>query len=110
MLVDPSGNRMQSSAAIEIVNDTIQDGTGQYNYLVEACDPCEASGCGYAINGIVVSDLLTPHFYDPIRTPGTRCSFSGALTAPRQILPGGYISFVNQETDEWQQLQYVDPN
>ena len=46
MLAGPSGNRMQSSAAIEIVNDAIQDGTGQFNYLVEACDPCEASGCG----------------------------------------------------------------
>jgi len=110
MLVDPSGNRMQSSTAIEIVDGKIQDGTGQFNYLVEACDPCEANGYGYAINGIVVSDFLTPHFYDPIVTPGTRYSFTGALTAPRQILPGGYISFVNQETDEWQQILYVDPN
>jgi len=24
-------------------------------------------------------------------------------------LPGGYISFVNQETDEWQQILFVDP-
>lgn len=110
MLVDPYGNRMQSSAAIEIVDGKIQDGTGQFNYLVEACDPCEANGYGYTINGIVVSDFLTPHFYDPMVTPGTRYSFSGKLTAPRQILPGGYISFVNQETDEWQQLLYVDPN
>jgi hypothetical protein len=110
MLVDPYGNRMQSSVAIEIVDGKIQDGTGQFNYLVEACDPCEANGYGYTINGIVVSDFLTPHFYDPMVTPGTRYSFGGNLTAPRQILPGGYISFVNQETDEWQQLLYVDPN
>lgn len=110
MLVDPYGNRMQSSVAIEIVGGKIQDGTGQFNYLVEACDPCEANGYGYTINGIVVSDFLTPHFYDPMVTSGTRYSFTGALTAPRQILPGGYISFVNQETDEWQQLLYVDPN
>jgi hypothetical protein len=110
MLIDPSGNRMQSSTAIEIVGTTIQDGTGQFNYLVEACDPCEANNYGYAIQGIAVSDFITPHFYDPIVTPGTRYSFTGALTAPRQILPGGYISFVNQETDEWQQILYVDPN
>jgi hypothetical protein len=110
MLVDPYGNRMQSSVAIEIVGSNIQDGTGQFNYLVEACDPCEANNYGYTINGIVVSDFITPHFYDPIVTPGTRYSFTGALTAPRQILPGGYISFVNQETDEWQQLLFVDPN
>ena len=110
MLVDPSGNRMQSSRAIEIVDGKIQDGTGQFNYLVEACDPCEANNYGYAIQGILLSDFLTPHFYDPIVTPGTRYSFTGALTAPRQVLSGGYISFVNQETDEWQQVLYVDPS
>ncbi len=88
MLVDPYGNKMQSSNAIEIVGGKIQDGTGQFNYLVEACDPCEANNYGYTINGVLVSDFITPHFYDPVVTPGTRYSFTGALKAPRQILPG----------------------
>jgi hypothetical protein len=110
MLIDPSGNRMQSSIAIEIVGKKIQDGTGQFNYLVEGCDPCEANNYGYTVQGIVVSDFITPHFYDPVVTQGTRYSFTGAVTAPRQILPGGYISFVNQETDEWQQILWVDPS
>ena len=110
MLVDPGGNRMQSSVAIEIVDGKIQDGTGQFNYLVEACDPCEANGYGYTLQGVLVSDFITPRFYDSQATPGTRYSFSGNLKAPRQILPGGYISWVNQETDEWQQLLFVDPN
>jgi hypothetical protein len=107
MLVDPYGNRMQSSVAIEIKGNKILDGTGQYGYLVEACDPCEDDKYGYTINGVVVSDFITPHFYDPLVTPGTRYSFTGALKAPRQILPGGYISWVNQEADEWQQLLYL---
>jgi hypothetical protein len=110
MLVDPGGNRMQSSVAIDIVDGKIQDGTGQFNYLVEACDPCEANKYGYTIQGVLVSDFITPRFYDSIATPGTRYSFSGSLKAPRQILPGGYISWVNQETDEWQQLLFVDPS
>src|SRR5580658_2975651 len=63
MLVDPSGNRMQSSVAIEIVGNKVQDTTGQFNYLVEACDPCEANNYGYEINGVLVSDFITPHFY-----------------------------------------------
>jgi hypothetical protein len=109
MLVDPSGNRMQSASAIEIVDGKIQDGTGTFNYLVEACDPCEANTYGYAIQGILVSDFITPHFYDSIAASGTRYSFTGAIKAPRQILPGGYISWVDQETDEWQQLLFVDP-
>jgi len=110
MLVDPYGNRMQSSVAIEIVGGKIKDGTGQFGYLVEACDPCEDNSYAYTINGIAVSDFITPHFYDPVATAGTRYSFTGAIKGPRQILPGGYISWVNTEMDEWQQLMYVDPS
>jgi len=109
MLVDPYGNRLQSSRSIEIAGKKIQDGNGQFEYLVEACDPCEADKYAYPIQGVAVSDFLTPHFYDPMVTPGTRYSFTGALKAPRQILPGGYISWVNQEADQVQQLLFVDP-
>jgi hypothetical protein len=108
MLVDPNGNRLQPSTSIEIQNGKIVDGTDQYAYLVEACDPCEADNYAYPIQGVAVSDFLTPHFYDPEVTPGTRYSFTGAIKAPRQILPGGYISWVNQKTDEIQQLLWVD--
>jgi hypothetical protein len=110
MLVDPSGNRLQASQAIEISGDKIQDGTGEFQYLVEACDPCEADNFAYSVQGIAVSDFITPHFYDPVVTSGTRYSFTGAITAPRQILPGGYISFVDPETDELEQILFVDPN
>jgi len=110
MLVDPYGNKMQSSNAIEIVGNGTQDSTGQFNYLVEACDPCEANNYGYTINGILVSDFITQRFYDPVVTPGTRYSFTGAIKAPRQLLPGGYISYVDQSTDEWMQILWVDPN
>ncbi len=108
MLVDPYGNRMQSSVAIEVVKGKIRDGTGQFEYLVEACDPCEDNSYAYTINGVAVSDFITPHFYDPGVTPGTRYSFTGALKGPRQILPGGYISWVDTMKDEWQQLMWVD--
>jgi len=110
MLVDPYGNRMQSSVAIEVVKGKIKDGTGQFGYLVEACDPCEDNSYAYTINGVAVSDFITPRFYDPLATDGTRYSFTGAIKGPRQILPGGYISWVNIEIDEWQQLMYVDPS
>jgi hypothetical protein len=110
MLVDPYGNRLQNSTSIEITDGKIVDGTGEFAYLVEACDPCEADDYTYAIQGVSVSDFLTPHFYDPVVTPGTRYSFTGAIKAPRQILPGGYISWVNQLADEVQQLLWVDPS
>jgi hypothetical protein len=110
MLVDPSGNKLQSSQAIEISGGKIQGGTGQFDYLVEACDPCEADNFAYAIQGIAVSDFLTPHYYDASATPGTRYSFTGAIKSPREILPGGYISWIDPATDEWQQLQFIDPS
>ncbi len=110
MLVDPSGNRLQSSRAIDIVDGKVQDGTGEFQYLVEACDPCEADNYGYSIQGVAVSDFITPHFYDPVTTAGTRYSFTGAIQAPRQLLPGGYISFVDPVADEVEQILWVDPN
>ena len=110
MLVDPGGNRLQTSTAISIADNNIVDGIGQFEYLVEACDPCEADPCTYQISGISVSDFLTPHFYDLQAAPGTRYSFTGAIKAPRQILPGGYISWINPESNEVQQILWVDPN
>ena len=110
MLVDPYGNKLQSSQSIEIDGGKITDGTGEFEYLVEACGPCEADQFGYPIQGVAVSDFITPRFYDPVVTPGTRYSFTGAITAPRQILRGGYISFVNTAEDEVQQIMWVDPD
>jgi hypothetical protein len=109
MLVDPGGNRLQTSRAIGIVGKGVEDTTGQFEYLVEACDPCEANNYAYSIDGIAVSDFITPHFYDPVTTPGTRYSFGGNIKQPRQVLPGGYISFVNPQSDEVQQILFLGP-
>ena len=111
MLVDPSGNRLQPSVAIGVdVNGQIRDMPGRFEYLVEACDPCEADAFTYQIDGISVSDFITPHFYDAMRTAGTRYSFTGAIIAPRDILRGGYITWVNPEDQALQQILWVDPN
>jgi hypothetical protein len=107
MLVDPSGNRLQASRAIKIVGNDVQDAPGEFEYLVEACDPCEANQYAYSIQGIAVSDFITPHFYDPVATAGTRYSFGGHITRPRQILPGGYISFVDPQKDEIEQILFL---
>jgi len=110
MLVDPFGSRLQTSTSIQIVGDAIVDGDGKFEYLVEACDPCEADPYTYTIDGISVSDFITPHFYDLSPTPGSRYSFTGAIQRPRQILPGGYISWVDPQTNEMRQILWVDPS
>jgi hypothetical protein len=109
MLVDPSGNRLRTSFAIEITPDKkIRDTSGQFNYLVEACDPCQGSRYAYSVQGIAVSDFITPHFYDPELTSGTRYSFGDHIPEPRRVLPGGYISFVDPQIEQWQQILYPD--
>lgn len=110
MLIDPAGNRLQTSTAIGIDRDKITDGRGKFEYLVEACDPCEADNCAYLIDGISVSDFITPHFYDLNPAPGARYSFTGAIKTPREILPGGYISWVDPQTNDMQQILWVDPS
>jgi hypothetical protein len=112
MLIDPFGNRLQVSTAIRIndAGDDVIDANGGFEYLVEACDPCEAPNFAYPINGIMVSDFLTQNFYDRAITPGTRYSFTGALTRPRQLLPGGYISWRDLDTGGYKQILWLGPN
>jgi hypothetical protein len=85
MLVDPWGNRL-------VASESLEEGQGRVNYFVEACDPSEDIACSYIINGMRVSDFYTPNFFDPVPNIFIKYSFTGAISAPRQILPGGYIS------------------
>jgi hypothetical protein len=78
-LVDRNGKRLQTSRGLEVPGGKIREGAGEFGYLVEACDPGEADEYAYSIQGVAVSDFLNPHFYDPVVTPGTRYSFTGAL-------------------------------
>ncbi len=86
MLADPFGNR-------SVAGDSLKSGQGRVQYLVEVCDPCEDAKLGYTVNGVLVSDFYTPNFFDPVAAKGVRYSFNGGITAPRQVLEGGYISW-----------------
>jgi hypothetical protein len=96
MLVDPFGNRVMAG-------DSPKDGQGRVSFLVEVCDPSEASDFSYSSNGVLVSDFYTPHFFDPVVAPGVRYSFTGAITEPRQVLRGGYLSWEDSVTTHWWQ-------
>jgi hypothetical protein len=96
MLVDPFGNRV-------IAGDSPMDNQGRASFLVEVCDPSEAADYAYSVNGILVSDFYTPNYFDPVKAPGVRYSYTGALTEPRQVLPGGYLSWQDTATGHWWQ-------
>jgi len=108
MLVDPSGNHLHASTAIEVVGDTIRDAPGKFEYLVEVCDPSEDDPHAYAIDDVTVSDFFTPHYFDPVASPGVRYSFTGAITRPRQVLKNGYLSWFNPATGTMQQVKFFE--
>jgi hypothetical protein len=56
-----------------------------------------------------VSDFITPSYYDPVANPAGRYSFTGAITAPRQVLVGGYLSWHDPTTEHWWQVVYNGP-
>ena len=78
-------------------------GQGRVNFLVEVCDPCEASDFAYSVNGVFVSDFYTPNYFDPVPAPGVRYSYSGWISAPRQVLYGGYLSWQDPTSAHWWQ-------
>ena len=103
MLADPTGNRTVASDAPEQAA-----GQGRVQFLVEVCDPCEATDYSYTINGLVMSDFYTKHYFDPKPASGVQYSYTGAITKPREVLPGGYLSWQNPTDENWYQLIYPD--
>src|SRR5262249_42939044 len=101
MLVDPFGNRLMAG-------DSPKPDQGRVEFLVEVCDPSEAAEYAYTVNGILVADFYTPKYFDPVFAPGIRYSFTGAITEPRQVLPGGYLSWHDLASDHWWQEIWFD--
>ena len=99
MLADPWGRRIHGG-------QSVKPGQGRVEFLVEVCDPCETAEVAYHINGLLVSDFYTPDYFSPVANPNVRYSFTGAIKAPRQVLPGGYLSWHDPTTDHWWQVIY----
>ena len=96
MLADPFGDRL-------IAGDSPKPDQGRVMILVEVCDPSEAAEFGYTSNGVLVSDFYTPRFFDPVRSDGVRYSFTDAIREPRQVLQGGYLSWLEPVSGDWWQ-------
>ena len=87
MLADPFGNRV-------VAGQSPKRGQGRVEFLVEVCDPSEADEFGYTVNGILVSDFYTPHFFDPVKAPRRALQLHGRDHRRRaRSCKGGYISW-----------------
>jgi hypothetical protein len=102
MLCDPSGNKV-------IAGKSPMEGQGRVEFLVEICDPPESDAFAYTANGITVSDFYTPRYFDPVAVPGVQYSYTGAITKPRDVLKGGYLSWHDPVTDHWFQEIFFGP-
>jgi hypothetical protein len=76
MLVDPNCNLWAN------------DGKGSA-YTLEVCDPVEAPS--YTVNGVSVSNFVTPSWFDPLAPATAQFDKLGQLTSPFSILKGGYV-------------------
>jgi hypothetical protein len=75
-------------------------------YALEVCDAPEDDRFAYQINGIMMSDFVHPAWFEGFHKPGSvQFDHQRRITAPFQLLPGGYISVLDVSTGQgWQQL------
>ena len=101
MLADPFGNRLVGSVSP-------MPGQGRVEILVEVCDPPEDADFAYQVNGVLVSDFCTPRYFDPVKRQDGIYDFRGAITEPREVLRGGYLSWHNPSDDHWYQETFFE--
>jgi hypothetical protein len=99
ILADPWGRHM-------VAGPSPRNPDSRVKFLVEVCDPC--SDASYKVNGIAVSDFYTPRFFDPVEARSVRYSYTGAITAPRQVLKGGYLAWHDPATRTWWHRAWFD--
>jgi hypothetical protein len=98
MLVDPLGKKLMSDKDI----DPASDGH-QVQYLVEVGDPVEVFA--YQINGVSLSDFITPEYYDLNASAGTSYDFLNQLQSALEVPAGCYISWLDPQDGRWHQQQ-----
>ncbi len=80
-------------------------------YALEVCDAVEADNLGYEIDGVLVSDFITPSWFEPVTfEPATpepamagQVDFKGRIKKPLELAAGGYISVLDRN-GRWTQI------
>jgi hypothetical protein len=94
MLVNPFGSRL-------VVGPSPRPDQGPVEFLVEACAPCAGPDYAYVIDDVLVSDFCTPAYWGSISGQQRELSFTGAVRAPQQVLPGGHLTWHDPIGDKW---------
>lgn len=79
-----------------------QDPASGLIYAYECCDAVEADELAYNIDGVPVTDFMTPYWFMPPFGKGIHAyDFLSKCDAPFKLLAGGYISIY--ENGQWTQ-------
>lgn len=67
--------------------------------MFEICDICQTKEFAYRIDGVMVSNFVTPNYYDTVTKKGLRYDYLGLVSQAGEILEGGYKSFKISDTE-----------
>lgn len=82
----------------------VQDATGKI-WALEVADACENNE--YEIDGVKVSDFVTPHYFEPPKVlAGVKLDHLDLVKAPFEVLPGGYMQYF--DAHGWHQVTHKD--
>ncbi len=82
MVADPNINQTAQRSSVA---------SGEF-WAYETCDAVEADSLGYEVDGVLLSDFITPQYFVEPAIPGAKFDHLGHLSAPFEIAPGGYSS------------------
>jgi hypothetical protein len=84
--------------------NAFQDSKGVF-WAAEVCDPVEDPQFAYMIDGVLVSDFITPDwFVSGVNWGATSFDFKGHVTKPFEVLAGGYAQYFNPQRG-WVEVQ-----
>jgi hypothetical protein len=84
----------------DLMADQVAKGPNNVIYALEDCDAVEQES--YKIDGIEVSNFVTPSWFDPKAPAGTQFDFLGNVKQPFHIDAGGYMPV--QINGNWTQI------
>jgi len=76
-------------------------GADEKIYALEVCDAVESDALGYEIDGVLLSDFVTPAWFEP--TDADRVDFKQHVGDALELAAGGYISVLDPKKG-WVQM------
>lgn len=83
--------------------ETININNNNYSIMEEVADATDK--VGYKIDGVNVSNFVTPNFYDMYHVEGQKYDHLGLLNRPLQLYNGGFMSWFDDKGQYYQAIK-----